>query len=715
MFPARTPRNDEIKRPIVAGFVAFLTLIALLSLPIAAQRRPFQTPRLANIFQKWHLSEEEARDLAAWDVIVLDMEVAVNTPSEFALLRSLAPNAKLLAYVTSQEIRRDAAQHPQAPMRRQLAARLQDHWYLRSVTGEKVSWWPQTWLLNATDRGWTDTLASFVADTIASDPRWDGVLYDNLWGGVSWLASKRGAIYLDGDGRPEDAATLDRRWQDGVRSLLTTTRARARPGFLITGNGDATYADLVNGILFEHFPSTITGDWSASMRAYFRVLERAVDPVIAIVNVNTGNTGVQDPQRIRFGLTSTMLGGGFYSFDFGDLEHAQRWWYEAYEVALGEPLGGPARIADVRAASLAADPIDAEGFRPGIYRRDYAQGLILVNSTSVEQRVQFDEEFELAVGAAVAEEERRIVSEVVLPPQDGAILLRIVEQISEQPFTNGSFARVFRQDGRVARNGFFAFDQRARGRTPVEHRDLDRDGTQEAILVDGGTIRVLRNGEIVREFFPFGDRFRGSLNFAIGDLDENGTWEIVVAEQDRGARLGVFNLLEGRLLMPYRTPFGQKWNHGMTVALVTSAADQRPDIVVAAGTGAPPEVRMLDHRGRATGEQFLAYDRKFRGGVRIAAGDVDGDGRDEIVTGAGPSGGPHIRVFARQPTQGGTGPKNYDRVKLVPANWGLRSQFFAFAPERRGGVDVAVTDLDGNGIGEILGMSANVFTVAGGQ
>lgn len=700
-----------MRRSIAGGFVALLALVALLSLPIAAQRKPFQTPRLANIFQKWHLSEEEARDLAKWDVIVLDMEVAVNTPSEFALLRSLAPNAKLLAYVTSQEIRRDAAQHPQAPMRRQLASRIQNSWYLRSVSGDHVSWWPQTWLLNATDREWTDALASFVAESIASDPRWDGVLYDNLWGGVSWLTAQRGAIDLDGDGRPEDAATLDRRWQDGVRNLLAATRARARPGFLITGNGDATYADLVNGILFEHFPNTTSGDWSASMRAYFRVLEHAVDPVITIVNVNTGNTGVQDPQQIRFGLTSTMLGGGLYSFDFGDLEHAQRWWYEAYEVALGDPLGGPARIADVRAASLSASPIEAEGFRPGVYRRDYAQGLVLVNSTRTEQRVRFDEEFELAVGAAVTEGERRIVSDVVLPPQDGAILLRVVEQIRGQPFTNGSFARVFRQDGRVARNGFFAFDQRARGRTSIEYFDVDRDGTQESVFADGGTIRVFRNGEIVREFTPFGDRPRGSLDFAIGDLDANGTWEIVVVEQDRGARLGVFNLLEGRLLMPYRMPFGPKWKHGMTVALVQSAANRRPDIVVAAGAGAPPEVRVLDHRGRATGEQFLAYDRKFRGGVRIAAGDVDGDGQDEIVTGAGPSGGPHIRVFAERMATDRNGLPRITDAGAV-SQWELRSQFFAFAPERRGGVDVAVADLDGNGIGEILGMSTNVFTTA---
>ncbi|MBI4450113.1 hypothetical protein HY634_03575, partial [Candidatus Uhrbacteria bacterium] len=75
-------------RAIASGVAVLLAVVAVLSLPISAQRKPFQSPRLANIFLKWHLNEEEARDLARWDVIVLDMEVPQNTPDAFALLRS---------------------------------------------------------------------------------------------------------------------------------------------------------------------------------------------------------------------------------------------------------------------------------------------------------------------------------------------------------------------------------------------------------------------------------------------------------------------------------------------------------------------------------------------------------------------------------------------------------------------------------------------------
>src|SRR5437867_1542287 len=68
-------------------------------------------------------------------------------------------------------------------------------------------------------------------------------------------------------------------------------------------------------------------------------------------------------------------------------------------------------------------------------------------------------------------------------------------------------------------------------------------------------------------------------------------------------------------------------------------------IVTGAGPGGGSHVRAFLGDGRATAVSFFAYPPGFTGGVHVAAGDVDGDGFPEIITGAGAGGGPHVRVF----------------------------------------------------------------------
>ncbi len=68
-------------------------------------------------------------------------------------------------------------------------------------------------------------------------------------------------------------------------------------------------------------------------------------------------------------------------------------------------------------------------------------------------------------------------------------------------------------------------------------------------------------------------------------------------------------------------------------------------IVTAADAGGRPEVKVFDSTTHALLDDFNAYDPGFTGGVRVAVGDVNGDGIPDIITGAGPGGGSDIRVF----------------------------------------------------------------------
>jgi len=201
-------------------------------------------------------------------------------------------------------------------------------------------------------------------------------------------------------------------------------------------------------------------------------------------------------------------------------------------------------------------------------------------------------------------------------------------------------------------------------------------------------------------FFAYGTLKYG-VNVGAGDIDGDGLDEIITGAGPGavfGPHVRGWNV-KGSTVTPvpgvsYFAYGTLKW--GVNVSAGDIDGDGFDEIVTGAGPGAVfgAHVRGWDYDGgpgitAIPQVSFLAYGTP-KWGVNVACGDVDGDGRDEIITGAGPGAvfGPHVRAWDYQ---GGS-------VTQVPgASW------FAYSGLLHG-ARVAAADVDDDGIDEIVTM-----------
>ncbi len=131
---------------------------------------------------------------------------------------------------------------------------------------------------------------------------------------------------------------------------------------------------------------------------------------------------------------------------------------------------------------------------------------------------------------------------------------------------------------------------------------------------------------------------------------------------------------------------------GARVAMGDFNGDSNDELVVAAGPGGGPHVLVYELTSSglpgAVLDSFFAFGT-FNGGVFVAAGDFDGDGRDELVTAADAGAGPHVRIFS-----------DTDRDGVLSDN--QTDSFFAYAANVTAGVRVAMGNTDNDTGDELI-------------
>jgi len=281
-----------------------------------------------------------------------------------------------------------------------------------------------------------------------------------------------------------------------------------------------------------------------------------------------------------------------------------------------------------------------------------------------------------------------IVTETSLDANDGLILLKTFSTVNDMLFTNGSFLRFLRPNGERVRNGFFVFeDAQKQGGDQIAHIDLDGNGIRDILIIGKNKISAWRDdGVTLMKVFPYTASFQGNMRAAVGDIDNDGRMEIAVAPAAGSSGPIKIYTSDGSEKVSGLFPFGPKYTGGYSLAFLPNGG--KGQLIVGAGKGKEPIVQFYSAELKLL-RQWFAFEKSFRGGVNVAAGNVDTDGPVEVVVGAGPGKKPIIKVFT------------YDGKEKYPA-------FQAYSSFTNAGIDVRIADVDFDGKNDIVAMGEGI-------
>ena len=193
---------------------------------------------------------------------------------------------------------------------------------------------------------------------------------------------------------------------------------------------------------------------------------------------------------------------------------------------------------------------------------------------------------------------------------------------------------------------------------------------------------------------PFGNRSTLGVSVATGDVNGDGVEDVIVASGRYGKP--VVKIFDGQTLKEIGSfeAYSTTFTGGVSVAVADVNGDGKADIITGAGVGSAAQVKVFTGAGLFNSEgkmiakpvavqNFFAFETSFRGGITVAAGDVNGDGKADIIVGKGAGSTPEVKVF-----NGANGAMMYD--------------YYALNPNYSGGISVAAGDINGDGRADII-------------
>jgi len=396
-------------------------------------------PRLMgmNIGAKNYQDADYQRDLARMDVVILGFYRGWR-PDGYAptatlamrkvvkAIKSLNPKILVGQYTMLGEAYDDPGNLANRDIRDKLYT---NNWWLLNAAGRKVQWTSQY-------RAWDVNLTTWPrAD--ADGRRWPQWLAERDYAVFFRDIPELDIVFLDGVGAPRVTAdwNLDGKNESGNDPAVLAAhyaghRAEWRrlreiaPGRLLIGNTDGDLANaewqgqldggFLEALMGLNWSLETRGGWSRVMDRYRAVLQNTKPPKIVGFNVH-GNPA--DYRFFRYAYTSCLLDDGYFSFTDSSRGYSSVPWFDEYDHKLGNALAPP----------------PAKAWSHEVWRRDFQNGVVLVNPTSAAKTVKLERGLARLAGEQdPATNTGASATEVTLAPKDGIVLRRSVATASQE-------------------------------------------------------------------------------------------------------------------------------------------------------------------------------------------------------------------------------------------------------------------------------------------